>query len=476
MIKVVTIAVLALCICATLAAPSRKKLTNRNTTINCDDSDILDEGGLQLFTYGDRKSWFALSKDEADNNFCPRTRQAGQRIKAYAKQCSTAFASQVIGLIVHGVSNRLKITCDSDEGSANNVRLQQCTRGKNRESLHKCSDQYVRDLEAIRDRMHNDDLKLGYSCCHFYKFKDCIVRETAKLGCDAESVQHAEAVVASSAADTLSLTCTNYEEESPNCDKLEPLILGPNKIAKYIDPSTLNSSKCPKTLLVATGTAVTRNVTVDCDNYDGFEEAGLKLLTYGDRDKWFAMSKEDAVENVCPRTRLAVQRVRTFAKQCLRPFAGQVVGLIVDGVTNQLNATCDSVESLANHVRLQQCTLDKDREDVHKCSDQYIRELEAIREDINNSNKDLKLGYVCCHFHKFKNCIVRETARLGCDAEAVQHAEDMVVGTAMAANSLTCNRYGEGSASCGQLEPLRLGSVPGSRSIISALADIYAAF
>ncbi|KAI1286857.1 hypothetical protein HDE_10468 [Halotydeus destructor] len=215
------------------------------------------------------------------------------------------------------------------------------------------------------------------------------------------------------------------------------------------------------------------NGTVDCHDRDVIDQASLRMLFYGDRKSWLPLSADDMVNRFCVRTKEAEAQVRAYAKKCLKPFAKQVIGMIVYAAGRQMKKYCDNEVNQATIIRHSQCSKDKDFEPVHKCLDTFVLKLESIRDSIQNL--DLKLPYTCCQFHQYKECIVRETRNLGCGSESIEFAKSFIDEVSSDALDLTCINYEEGNANCDKLAPLALNAVRFSVSIVPPLVDIYTA-
>lgn len=87
----------------------------------------------------------------------------------------------MIGLLIYGSSKETKQRCESEEGLKKQVFHSQCTKNQDYEPVHQCMDAYVRQLEAIRDTVSNLDLKLPYTCCYYYEFKQVSQTVTNKV-------------------------------------------------------------------------------------------------------------------------------------------------------------------------------------------------------------------------------------------------------------------------------------------------------
>ncbi|KAI1286860.1 hypothetical protein HDE_10464 [Halotydeus destructor] len=221
--KLTAVLVIAALVGCSYGASTRRKPTrDNNATVDCDNIDVMDEAARTMSTFGDRTVMAPLTVNDLHSHFCPKVKSAVATVRGYVRKCFKPFPKQIVGLILYGITRELKKNCETEEGKVF-VRHSQCSRGKNHERVHQCADQYVLEAEAIRDTVDNLDMKLPYSCCYYYKFKQCAVRESGNLGCNAAAQKYVYDSLTFATEDALDLICKNYEEHSGNCDTLAPL-------------------------------------------------------------------------------------------------------------------------------------------------------------------------------------------------------------------------------------------------------------
>lgn len=145
-----------------------------NATVNCNDLGQMDRAALAMTSYGDRSNSQPLTPEQVYEELCPKLNKSSRIIKAYAKTCFKPFPRQIIGLLVKGNLRELRKLCSSEEERYLFSKHSQCLQDFDPENVHKCMDNYIIDVESIRDNVHDLDLKLPYSCCIFWDFKQVI--------------------------------------------------------------------------------------------------------------------------------------------------------------------------------------------------------------------------------------------------------------------------------------------------------------
>lgn len=77
-----------------------------------------------------------------------------------------------------------------------------------------------------------------------------------------------------------------------------------------------------------------------------------------------------------------------------------MIGLLIYGSAKQTKKRCETDEDINELVSKAACTIGQNFEPIHQCMDKYVRQLESVRDTVDNL--DLKLPYTCCHFHELK--------------------------------------------------------------------------
>ena len=149
----------------------RRQYKDLNITVDCNDLDRMDRAALTMTSYGDRSNSKPRAPIEVFRDYCPKIKEASNIVKAYARTCFKPFPRQVIGLLVRGNLKEIKHLCESKEERQLFSKHSQCLKNFDPENVHKCMDRYIIDAESVRDNVHDLDLKLPYSCCAFWDFK-----------------------------------------------------------------------------------------------------------------------------------------------------------------------------------------------------------------------------------------------------------------------------------------------------------------
>ncbi|KAI1286858.1 hypothetical protein HDE_10469 [Halotydeus destructor] len=218
------------------SAPSSR---NGNGTVQCEDVEALDEAALHLFGFGDRCHRPPVTVDDLDNDYCPRTKMAVAKIRTFADQCFKPFPQQIIEIVLRGALNQARRNCDLEPGRERVLEVNQCTKDKNFEAYHQCSDTYTRQLEAI-DKFENLDNKFPYTCCHFHSFKKCILDETRNFGCDEVAIDYTREYLRRISSEALDYACGPYFDGSDKCSELGPLALDSVQVARSLVPPLVN--------------------------------------------------------------------------------------------------------------------------------------------------------------------------------------------------------------------------------------------
>lgn len=176
------------------------------------------------------------------------------------------------------------------------------------------------------------------------------------------------------------------------------------------------------------------------------------------------------MEDFCPRLKQAEQIIKAYGRKCFKPFPKQVIGLLIYGSTKETKIRCDTEEGRATFIGHSTCTKDQYVEPSHRCMNTFVRSLESVRDTMNN--KDLKVPFICCLFHKFQDCVVTATAKY-CNHEQVVYTNKSISDTVSDMFDLTCNNYQYGSPNCDKLPAIKLSSVQTSKSFLPPMVDIY---
>ncbi|KAI1287099.1 hypothetical protein HDE_10470 [Halotydeus destructor] len=217
-------------------AQSAPSLRLENETIECSDIEALDKATLHLLGYGDRCHKPPVTSDELDNDYCPRTKTALKEMQTFAEKCFKPAPQHVFGMILRGAELELSKTCDF--GRELTLKANKCTEGKDFEAYHQCSDTYTRQLEAI-EKFEDKAMKAQYTCCLFYSFRQCILGETEKFGCDAIAIFHYERYLKSITSEALDHGCANYNEQA-GCSILPELSLESAQVSRSFVPPLVN--------------------------------------------------------------------------------------------------------------------------------------------------------------------------------------------------------------------------------------------
>lgn len=180
----------------------------------------MDQAALEMTIFGDRGHDLLVPVPAVDTEHCKRIKGVESIVKSYAKNCFKPFPRQVIGLLVSGNSKELKKRCETEEQRAEYSRNTGCSTGPTIERLHQCMDQYVIDVESVRDTVTDLDYKMPQVCCQTHAFRRCIKRNLVKHGCPEETVTYIDSLVSGTVEDVIDLTCKGYEFGSGKCQTL----------------------------------------------------------------------------------------------------------------------------------------------------------------------------------------------------------------------------------------------------------------
>lgn len=183
----------------------------------------MDQAALEMTIFGDRAHELRIAPGAVENDHCKRIKGVENIVRSYARKCFKPFPKQVIGLLVYGNSKELKKRCDTEQLRADYSKHSQCAVGATIEKLHQCMDQYVIDVESVRDTVTDLNLKMPYVCCQTHALRRCLKRHLSKQGCPNESINYIDSLVAGTVEDVVDLTCQGYEFGSGKCQAMAPL-------------------------------------------------------------------------------------------------------------------------------------------------------------------------------------------------------------------------------------------------------------
>lgn len=191
--------------------------------MDCNDSRRMNQAALEMTIFGDRAHPIALPVSSVDQDHCQRIKGVENIVRSYTRKCFKPFPKQVIGLLVYGNSKELKKRCDSAAAQAEYSKHAQCATGPTIEKLHQCMDNFIIDVESVRDTVTDLNLKMPYVCCQTHVFRRCIKRHLTNQGCPEDSINYVDLLVSGTVEDVIDLTCKGYEFGKGKCQTMPPL-------------------------------------------------------------------------------------------------------------------------------------------------------------------------------------------------------------------------------------------------------------
>ena len=140
----------------------------------------------------------------------------------------------------------------------------------------------------------------------------------------------------------------------------------------------------------------------DCSNWrKKLEDEGNIVMIAGDRGFVVPKTISEIEPFYCRRQLRSLDNIRLLARNCMKPFPRQMIGLAHYSAKKEVRALCkgptaDKQQLLGNNTcfRIKQ-NLDK----LHDSMDVVTLKFETIRDNVHNES--LKIPHVCCQTNNF---------------------------------------------------------------------------
>ena len=140
----------------------------------------------------------------------------------------------------------------------------------------------------------------------------------------------------------------------------------------------------------------------DCSDWKRkLDDEGNVVFIAGDRKFTVPKNIPEIDPLYCSRQYAALDTIKVIAKNCMKSFPRQMVGLATYGSRKEVRDLCrgsqiDKQLMLDNN----RCFRKKQNlNHLHQSMDSLILKFEAIRDNV--SNESLKIPYMCCSFNDF---------------------------------------------------------------------------
>ena len=140
----------------------------------------------------------------------------------------------------------------------------------------------------------------------------------------------------------------------------------------------------------------------DCSSFrNKLDAEGNILFIAGDRSYIVPKTIQEITPYYCDKHLASLENIRQLARNCMKPFPRQIIGLATYGARQEVKSLCKGPvegkqEFLANTI----CFRDNTKINrMHDAMDKLILEFEVIRDNVHNES--LKIPHICCSYFKF---------------------------------------------------------------------------
>lgn len=140
----------------------------------------------------------------------------------------------------------------------------------------------------------------------------------------------------------------------------------------------------------------------DCTNWrNKLDEGGNIMFIAGDRDYYPPITLAEVEPMYCSPQLINIDKTRAIARNCMKPFPRQIIGLMTYGSRKDVKSLCKGSDAkkqdlLDNNI----CFRDQTKLDImHDSMDKLIIEFETVRDDVHNES--LKIPHICCQYSIF---------------------------------------------------------------------------
>lgn len=161
-----------------------------------------------------------------------------------------------------------------------------------------------------------------------------------------------------------------------------------------------------------------------------------------------------------------------YAEDCMTDSQAELMDLVFDGAYQMQDSYCMPNSSLRNlYMKHAPCIAS-----IGKEAKGCFKILQSSMEAITTTKWNKKIPYMCCTYHKLKNCI--ETAvKSKCGDEPLEFVHSMMRATLSRVPDLMCppDEYTPETAICSEI-PTTVPKVSKSTSLLNKLLNAYSAF
>lgn len=212
-----------------------------------------------------------------------------------------------------------------------------------------------------------------------------------------------------------------------------------------------------------------RGAKLGCDR-DTMEKCSVSLFFFA-KGPDIAVSAEHLQSN-CTAEEKDMECLQEHTKNCLDGITKGLVQLILDGITTVTLEKCTKGNTQYDRYLKNVVCINTVGHQIHRCSQEITAALEAA---VDAGEKKHKIGYACCSFVTYRQCVV-DSVRGGCSDEEVEYAEDIVHQYAGDILDAVCTKYRPGGDGCKSLPKLKPAETPKNKSLLPPLSDILQTF
>ncbi|CAG2181276.1 unnamed protein product, partial [Oppiella nova] len=201
---------------------------DRDVESVCDDEHKIKANVCadKLWFVGRRSRKYPENEPELEKH-CKQTANLIACVKDYTDVCGKETHKQLANVMLFTVKQIDKNYCTKSTKKQELMSFSACG-NQIRDQSNKCMDQFM--VELGKSNAFETRMKVPHACCAFHELKACIMSSARKARmCSEKSMDNYEKYITSMAGNTLSLMCTDYEEDSDKCQHLPHLPKG----AKY---------------------------------------------------------------------------------------------------------------------------------------------------------------------------------------------------------------------------------------------------
>lgn len=155
-------------------------------------------------------------------------------------------------------------------------------------------------------------------------------------------------------------------------------------------------------LSLLTYDAFAQESKIDCNNWRSkLEDEGNIILIAGDKGFTPPTTIAEIESIYCKRQLRSLDRIRLLARNCMKPFPRQLIGLVHYGARKEVRALCKgSIEEKQHMLGNDTCFRVKPNLDkLHQAMEVLTLKYETIRDNVRNES--LKIPHVCCQLNNF---------------------------------------------------------------------------